>query len=172
MEIVLLLLNLTGVIMSVVVNQQYYMHNITGTLFYVLEGAIILIEIISLIIALKRSGSITEELAANKAAKKEEESKNNGLGGKRILDYIVVAIIIVGMSYIISNSVTNEKITNYQDELLNNKLLEQGYESDLDFFEDFDDEDDEDFYADANYEYVEENTTSNSVSNTVTNNVN
>ena len=71
------------------------------------------------------------------------------------------------MSYIISNSVTNEKITNYQDELLNNKLLEQGYESDRDFLEDFDDEDDEDFYADANYEYVEENTTSNTVSNTV-----
>ena len=52
MEIILLLLNLTGVIVSVVVNQQYYMNNITGTLFYVLEGAIILIEIISLIIAL------------------------------------------------------------------------------------------------------------------------
>ena len=163
MELVLFILNLTGVIVTAVVNHQYNMNNITGTLFFTLQGSILLIEIISLVIALKNSGSITEEIAVNKANKKEGESKKQALGVKRVLNYIVITIIIVGMSYLLTVAANNQVITNYQDELLNNRLLEE--EADSGEFLDFDeeDEDDEDFYADANYEYIEENTTSNEV---------
>lgn len=163
MELVLFILNLTGVIVTAVVNHQYNMNNITGTLFFTLQGSILLIEIISLVIALKNSGSITEEIAVNKANKKEGESKKQALGVKRVLNYIVITIIIVGMSYLLTVAANNQVITNYQDELLNNRLLEE--EADSGEFLDFDeeDEDDEDFYADANYEYIEENTTSNAI---------
>lgn len=160
MELVLLILNLIGVIVSIVVNNQYYMNTITGTLFFVLEGSILLIEIISLIIALKRSGSITEEIAVNKATKKEEESKKKGLATKRVVNYLVVTIIIVGISYLLTVSANNEIITNYKDELLNNRILAEEFESGE--YSEYDEED-EDFYADANYEYVEENTTSNAI---------
>lgn len=165
MEAILLILNLIGVIVSAVINEQYYMANITGTLFFVLEGAILLIEVISLVIALKRSATMTEEIAVNKATKNEEESKKKGLGTKRIFDFIVVAIITIGINFILVNTVNYDTITNYRDELLSNQTLEEEFDFEDDEF-DYE-EDDDDFYADANYEYEEEETTTNT--NTATN---